>query len=196
MAAAKLQHVLCSISMIELCKAFVSPGVSGDPDTHGAIPACCIGYNTYTPNYPAILGVANSFAPNVAGGSAYPAYGNNNSTPSLPPEVIPTDTAADYNYYYERKVIDESNVGKAYAAPNIFASSFVPQQPPVYNYRAIPSFPSDRDARPTGERMMRMLADVRLCRTFGELSRRTPAPTTHRSALFTWETSAWCWFPR
>ena len=115
-----------------------------DPDPYGAIPPYRIGYNTYTPNYPAIPGVANSFAPNVAGGSAYPAYGTNNSTPSLPPGVIPTGTAADYNYYYERKGIDKSNMGKAHTAPNMFASPFVPQQPPVYSCRAIPSFPSDR----------------------------------------------------
>lgn len=33
-----------------------------DPDPHGAIPPYQVGYQTYTPNYPSIPGVANSFA--------------------------------------------------------------------------------------------------------------------------------------
>lgn len=35
-----------------------------DPDPYGAVPPYTIGYDTYTPNYPAIPGVANSFPPN------------------------------------------------------------------------------------------------------------------------------------
>ena len=45
-----------------------------DPDPYGAVPPYSIGYDTYTPNYPAIPGVTNSFPPNQR---SYEGYNNN-----------------------------------------------------------------------------------------------------------------------
>lgn len=39
-----------------------------DPDPYGAIPPYQVPYNTYNPNYPAIPGINNSFAPSPMGG--------------------------------------------------------------------------------------------------------------------------------
>ena len=39
-----------------------------DPDPYGAVPLYRIGYDTYTPNYPGIPGVVNSFANAPPGG--------------------------------------------------------------------------------------------------------------------------------
>lgn len=95
-----------------------------DPDPYGAVPPYRIGYDTYTPNYPGIPGVANSFAPNAPHGGSLVPYdtGSGDATPSVPPGVTPTGTAADYNYYYERDTGDEQTP-KAYAAPNPFTNA-------------------------------------------------------------------------
>lgn len=94
-----------------------------DPDPYGAIPPYQIGYDTYTPNYPGIPGVANSFAPNPPMSVGYQSYGSGGgeSTPSVPPGVTPTGTSADYNYYYDRNTGSEQTP-KAYAAPSVFSN--------------------------------------------------------------------------
>ena len=81
-----------------------------DPDPYGAIPPYRIGYDTYTPNYPGIPGVANSFAPMGMENAYQQNYGggSGDATPSVPPGVTPTGTAADYNYYYDRNAANRA----------------------------------------------------------------------------------------
>jgi hypothetical protein len=106
-----------------------------DPDPYGAVPPYRIGYETYTPNYPAIPGVANSFAPNMAMTGAYPPYasGNGDPTPTVPPGVTPTGTASDYNFYYERNGSNEHNQPGGFGANNPF---FSPSAAPSTNFYA------------------------------------------------------------
>ncbi|KAK3684598.1 hypothetical protein LTR37_020129 [Vermiconidia calcicola] len=73
-----------------------------DPDPYGAVPPYRIGYDTYTPNYPGIPGVANSFAPSMPTGSFNYPGGTGEATPAVPPGVTPTGTSADYGFYYDR----------------------------------------------------------------------------------------------
>ncbi len=94
-----------------------------DPDPYGAVPPYRIGFDTYTPNYPAIPGVANSFPPIMGsiGGPFQAPYTNtssNDPTPTVQPGIVPTGTAADYNYYYDR----DSNAQTG--APNGFSHPF------------------------------------------------------------------------
>lgn len=121
-----------------------------DPDPYGAVPPYRIGYETYTPNYPGIPGVANSFAPSATLGAALVPYATGDaSTPSLPPGVTPTGTAADYNYYYERETEDDQTP-KPYNTPTQYpgsASMGVPN--PYYSYQGYLS-PQIGGARYTG----------------------------------------------
>jgi hypothetical protein len=87
----------------------------GDPDPYGAVPPYRIGYDTYTPNFPAIPGVSNSFPT----GGAY-GYHDTNPVPALAPGVTPTGTAADYNFYYDRTAITTAT------APNTVPPLFEP----------------------------------------------------------------------
>lgn len=107
-----------------------------DPDPYGAVPPYRIGYDTYTPNYPGIPGVANSFAPPAAQGAQLVPYATGDaSTPSVPPGVVPTGTAADYNYYYEREHEDDQTP-KPHTTPLQYpgsASMGVPN--PYYSYQ-------------------------------------------------------------
>ena len=48
-----------------------------DPDPYGAVPPYRIGYDTYTPNYPGIPGVVNSFANTPSGGFVSGPAGTN-----------------------------------------------------------------------------------------------------------------------
>ena len=98
-----------------------------DPDPYGAIPPYRIGYETYTPNYPGIPGVANSFAPTAAMAGGYEPYGGDSgdATPSMAPGVTPTGTPADYNYYYDRNTSAEQTP-KAYSP---FPSATAPTNP-------------------------------------------------------------------
>ena len=79
-----------------------------DPDPYGAVPPYRIGYDTYTPNYPGIPGVANSFDPTtimMPGGFPPPSFrgGSGDVTPTVPPGVNPTPMPAE-NFYYDRSV--------------------------------------------------------------------------------------------
>lgn len=92
-----------------------------DPDPYGAIPPYQIGYDTYNPNYPAIPGVTNSFAPSqthhqspqaIHGGApigaAYRAVTDaNNSVPTVQPFAPQTGSMTDYNFYYDRNGMNE-----------------------------------------------------------------------------------------
>ncbi|KAK5126074.1 hypothetical protein LTR85_011429 [Meristemomyces frigidus] len=88
-----------------------------DPDPYGAVRPYRIGYDTYTPNYPGIPGVSNSFAP--PGGRGGGSSGNfnqaagavenfqsvtdvNNALPSVQPGASQTGAATDYHFYYDR----------------------------------------------------------------------------------------------
>ncbi|KAK6389077.1 hypothetical protein LTR65_007002 [Meristemomyces frigidus] len=96
-----------------------SMAYGADPDPYGAVRPYRIGYETYTPNYPGIPGVANSFAPpggSVGGGggglhqlavassagSFQPVTDSNNALPSVQPGASQTGAAADYHFYYDR----------------------------------------------------------------------------------------------
>lgn len=46
-----------------------------DPDPYGAVPPYQVPYNTYNPNYPAIPGINNSFAPSPMGGMQAQDFG-------------------------------------------------------------------------------------------------------------------------
>ena len=80
-----------------------------DPDPYGAVPPYRIGYETYTPNYPGIPGVANSFD-QPQGNSAFtptaptfqPVTDNNNPLPSVQPGSVQTGGPVDYHFYYDR----------------------------------------------------------------------------------------------
>lgn len=74
-----------------------------DPDPYGAVRPYSIGYETYTPNYPGIPGVANSFAAGGAGVSQALAIQREDShAPTVGPGAPQTGNMGDYNYYYER----------------------------------------------------------------------------------------------
>ncbi|RMY84077.1 hypothetical protein D0862_11514 [Hortaea werneckii] len=81
-----------------------------DPDPYGAVRPYSIGYDTYTPNYPGIPGMPNSFG-GQAGGNAYNQEGG--ETPSAHPTVQPgaqqTGTMSDYQYYYDRNPTGNGN---------------------------------------------------------------------------------------
>ncbi|KAI6869766.1 hypothetical protein KC338_g3290 [Hortaea werneckii] len=81
-----------------------------DPDPYGAVRPYSIGYDTYTPNYPGIPGMPNSFG-GQAGGSTYNQEGG--ETPSAHPTVQPgaqqTGTMSDYQYYYDRNPTGNGN---------------------------------------------------------------------------------------
>lgn len=80
-----------------------------DPDPYGAVPPYRIGYETYTPNYPGIPGVSNSFAPGAnampGGGAAghFQPYTGGGADVNAPSQSGGTPTAGsssiDYNYY-------------------------------------------------------------------------------------------------
>ncbi|KAI7274349.1 hypothetical protein KC335_g2544 [Hortaea werneckii] len=81
-----------------------------DPDPYGAVRPYSIGYDTYTPNYPGIPGMPNSFG-GQAGGNTYNQEGG--ETPSAHPTVQPgaqqTGTMSDYQYYYDRNPTGNGN---------------------------------------------------------------------------------------
>lgn len=96
-----------------------------DPDPYGAVPPYSIGYQTYTPNYPAIPGVANSFAPGAENAQHpatfhQPVANNNNSSiyPTVAPGATPTGNHLDYSHFYER-------AGGSSRAPSEATSSVV-----------------------------------------------------------------------
>lgn len=126
-----------------------------DPDPYGAVPPYRIGYDTYTPNYPSIPGVPNSFAPNmpVVGGGAYaPQYASTSAdhAPSVAPGVVPTGTPADYNYYYERDINgDGHNTPATFGSPNPFMSPSGPPQTSFYG-RLTADMGAALPAMPTG----------------------------------------------
>ena len=106
-----------------------------DPDPYGAVPPYRIGYDTYTPNYPGIPGVANSFAPNAPemGGGGYLTYGGNRNDgdlPSVAPGIIPSGTTADYSFYYERDdqgdQTQQSQTSRGHGAINPYSSVYSP----------------------------------------------------------------------
>ena len=72
-----------------------------DPDPYGAVPPYRIGYDTYTPNFPAIPGVANSFAPTgmISYDQGYEG-GSGDATPSVAPGITSTGSMSDYNFFY------------------------------------------------------------------------------------------------
>jgi hypothetical protein len=93
-----------------------------DRDPYGAQMPYRIPYDTYTPNWPAIPGVANSFAPSqippgqnfLFYNTAGPAEPSNNTTavqrstpqnndrfPSTDPMISQTGELRDYNYFYD-----------------------------------------------------------------------------------------------
>lgn len=118
-----------------------------DPDPYGAVPPYRIGYETYTPNYPAIPGVANSFAPPMGMG-AYQPYGagagSGEATPSVPPGVTPTGTPADYNYYYDRSGNESQQTpGSFIGSPNPYAPAAAVAPTDVYGqmFTGPPSVP-------------------------------------------------------
>ncbi|KXT05762.1 hypothetical protein AC578_1063 [Pseudocercospora eumusae] len=98
-----------------------------DRDPYGAQMPYRIPYDTYTPNYPSIPGVANSFAPSTfAPGQNFMFYGPNGADPSvaglgqqfqqtnindlLPstdPLINRTGNIRDYNYFYDRSGANE-----------------------------------------------------------------------------------------
>jgi len=83
-----------------------------DPDPYGAVRPYSIGYDTYTPNYPGIPGVANSFAGGngqlspfgaaQAAGNFQPATDASAVAPSVQPGASQTGSMSDYSYYYDR----------------------------------------------------------------------------------------------
>ena len=120
-----------------------------DPDPYGAVPPYQIGYETYTPNYPGIPGVANSFAPNMAMPGGYQPYasGSGNATPSVPPGVTPTGTAADYNYYYDRSGnINQNGQGQFEMASSSTGPPLSPFYRPGYAAPTMPTVPSERNS--------------------------------------------------
>lgn len=120
-----------------------------DPDPYGAVRPYRIPYDTYTPNYPGIPGVANSFAPAAQmpmSGGFQPQRqqqqqqhslggGSGDATPSVPPGVTPTGTPADYNYYYEREADDQQQTPRPFTGLTPFTPpAFTPQIPFGQNY--------------------------------------------------------------
>ena len=96
-----------------------------DPDPYGAVPPYSVGYETYTPNYPGIPGVANSFAPSMPMQPGYGPYESTsgNATPSLPPGVNPTGTPGEYNYYYNRSMTATQNAPPPGVSERTFAET-------------------------------------------------------------------------
>ncbi|EME83249.1 uncharacterized protein MYCFIDRAFT_196582 [Pseudocercospora fijiensis CIRAD86] len=98
-----------------------------DRDPYGAQMPYRIPYDTYTPNYPSIPGVANSFAPSTFNqGQNFMFYGSNGADPSvtalgqqfqqanlndlLPstdPLINRTGSIRDYNFFYDRSGANE-----------------------------------------------------------------------------------------
>ena len=120
-----------------------------DPDPYGAVRPYRIPYDTYTPNYPGIPGVANSFAPAAQmpmSGDFQPQRqqqqqqhplggGSGDATPSVPPGVTPTGTPADYNYYYEREADDQQQTPRPFTGLTPFTPpAFTPQMPFAQNF--------------------------------------------------------------
>ncbi|RMX77771.1 hypothetical protein D0869_09616 [Hortaea werneckii] len=105
-----------------------------DPDPYGAVRPYSIGYDTYTPNYPGIPGMPNSFG-GQAGGNTYNQEGG--ETPSAHPTVQPgaqqTGTMSDYQYYYDRNPTGNGN-----EPPSL---PFTPVETPVPSHPA-PHHPS------------------------------------------------------
>lgn len=94
-----------------------------DPDPYGAVRPYNIGYETYTPNYPGIPGMANSFSGQNEGAYAANANGAVPVPPSVQPGVQSTGTINDYQFYYDRN--------SAVHAPEPPSLPFTPADTPV-----------------------------------------------------------------
>ncbi|KAI6814305.1 hypothetical protein KC340_g16183 [Hortaea werneckii] len=81
-----------------------------DPDPYGAVRPYSIGYDTYTPNYPGIPGMPNSFG-GQAGGNTYNQEGGEASSahPTVQPGAQQAGTMSDYQYYYDRNPTGNGN---------------------------------------------------------------------------------------
>jgi len=79
-----------------------------DPDPYGAVPPYRIGYDTFTPNYPGIPGIPNSFEQNQAGSAFAPTaqpfrpVTEQTPLPSVQPGQVATGASTDYHFYYDR----------------------------------------------------------------------------------------------
>ncbi|WPH00426.1 Hypothetical protein R9X50_00325400 [Acrodontium crateriforme] len=104
-----------------------------DPDPYGAVPPYRIGYDTYTPNYPSIPGVQNSFAP-----QPFTPTANNfvpsDSVPTVGPGTSSTGSINDYHHFYDRSGRNDqiSSVG-AYPQRDTMESPTL-RQPGWQNY--------------------------------------------------------------
>ncbi|RMY45954.1 hypothetical protein D0865_09594 [Hortaea werneckii] len=81
-----------------------------DPDPYGAVRPYSIGYDTYTPNWPGIPGMPNSFG-GQASGNTYNQEGGETSSahPTVQPGAQQTGTMSDYQYYYDRNPTGNGN---------------------------------------------------------------------------------------
>lgn len=95
-----------------------------DPDPYGAVPPYRIGYDTYTPNYPGIPGVPNSFEPATNAGFAPTA-------PQFQPMNDSSSIASgqsggglpNYNFFYNRNGGLDQDSG--------MSPSHAPSMPPI-----------------------------------------------------------------
>ena len=90
-----------------------------DPDPYGAVPPYRIGYDTYTPNYPGIPGVANSFAPQNSAMIPPPSLGAAGMSAAMPPygassgNATPSAAAAPSAYPQNMMAPMSTNIASA-----------------------------------------------------------------------------------
>ena len=129
-----------------------------DPDPYGAVPPYQIGYDTYTPNYPAIPGVLNSFhnAPrgSFIGGSQLspldlmPTYNYGHGSYNMPPSAAPPTMNTNpfhggYGYAAEN---ENSNQAGQFASTNTYNTGYgMPPSEPIPIHRPPPAPSSSKE---------------------------------------------------